>query len=207
MSELNTIYSELSSNNEISLQTLQATIRQLVKNAYRIAYGSADNCVVCVDDSLIEIFEIKTVVEEEYSERLEIELPVAKLINPDCEVGDQLKIYFDESLLSSRDILKATSEVYRKTNDEEKKFIISYIQSRLEGFDLYSTEPSKGQPSTAKLVPYYESYKPFHHPEAVTPTEKELDEKYEDGFYDAGPNPFPFSPFDSEDDYGEDSWS
>ena len=75
MSELYTIYSELSSNNEISLQTLQATIRQLVKIAYRIAYGSADNCVVCVDDSFsfidkeitVDIENIKSKDGQDYS--------------------------------------------------------------------------------------------------------------------------------------------
>ena len=207
MSELETIYRELASNNEITLQTLQSTLKQLVKIAYRTVYGSAENCVVSVDDSLIEIFEVKTVVEEEYSERLEIELQVAKLINPDCKIGDKLKIHFDAALLKTLDILKATSEIYRKTTDDEKKFIISYIQARLEGFDLQTTEPSKTQPSTGKWETYYEPYKPFHHPETLTPTEKALDDRYSQGFFDPGPNPFPFSPFDSEDDYGADSWS
>ena len=207
MSELETIYRELASNNEITLQTLQATLKQLVKIAYRIVYGSAENCVVSVDDSLIEIFEVKTVVEEEYSERLEIELPAAKLINPNCEIGDKLKIHFDAALLKTLDILKATSEIYRKTSDDEKKFIISYIQARLEGFDLQTIESSKTQPSTGKWETYYEPYKPFHHPETLTPTEKALDDRYSQGFFAPGPNPFPFSPFDSEDDYGADSWS
>ena len=207
MSELETIYRELASNNEITLQTLQATLKQLVKIAYRIVYGSADNCVVSVDDSLIKIFEVKTVVEEEYSERLEIELPAAKSINPDCKIGDKLKIHFDAALLTTHDILKATLEIYRNTTDDEKKFIISYIQARLEGFDLQTTEPSKTQPSTGRWETYYEPYKPFHHPETLTPTEKALDDRYSQGFFDPGPNPFPFSPFDSEDDYGADSWS
>jgi len=207
MSELETIYRELASNNEIILQTLQSTLRQLVKIAYRTAYGNADNCVVLLDDYSIEIFEVKTVVEEEYSERLEIELPAAILINPDCKIGDKLKIHFDAALLKTLDILKATSEIYRKTTDDEKKFIISYIQARLEGFDLQTTEPSKIQPSSGKWETYYEPYKPFHHPETLTPTEKALDDRYSQGFFDPGPNPFPFSPFDSEDDYGADSWS
>ena len=207
MSELEIIYRELVSNNEISLPTLQSTIRQLIKIAYRITYGSADNCVISVVDSSIKIFETKTVVEEEYSERLEIELSSARIINPDCKIGDNLQIPFDASLLSILDILKATSEIYRKTTNDEKKYIISYIQARLEDFDLNSTEPSKVQPSKGKWEPYFEPYKPFHHPRTVTPAEKELDDRYAEGFYDAGPNPFPFSPFDSEDDYGADSWS
>lgn len=207
MSELETIYRELASNNEIALQTLQATIRQLIKIAYRIAYGSAENCIFYVGDSSIEAFETKIVVEEEYSERLEIELSAAKLINPDCKIDDELQLPFDISLLPVLDILKATSEIYRNTTDDEKKFIISYIQARLEGFDLQTTEPSKTQPSTGKWETYYEPYKPFHHPETLTPTEKALDDRYSQGFFDPGPNPFPFSPFDSEDDYGADSWS
>ena len=207
MSELEIIYRELASNNEISLQCLQSTIRQLLKIAYRIAYGSADNCIVSVDDFSIGIFETKTVVEEEYSERLEIELSAAKLINPDCKINDELQIPYDISLLPVLDILKATSEIYRKTTNNEKKYIISFIQARLEDFDLNSTEPSKMQPSKGKWEPYFEPYKPFHHPRTVTPAEKELDDRYAEGFYDAGPNPFPFSPFDSEDDYGADSWS
>ena len=200
-----TIYNELKTKEEISLQTLQNTIRLLIKTAYRIAYGSSDNCVVSIEDTSIQIFEIKTVVDEEYSERLEIEIQTAKTINPDCKIGDKLQIQFDSSLLSPLDILKATSEIYRKTNDNEKIFIIQYIQVFLEGFENDYKEIPKSQPSSGSWQSYYESYKPFHHD--VTPAEEELDRRYSLGFFDPGPNPFPFSQFDSEDDYGSDSWS
>ena len=59
---LELIYNELKTKEDISLQTLQNTIRQLKKTAYRIAYGSSGNCVVPIDDTSIQIFEIKIVV-------------------------------------------------------------------------------------------------------------------------------------------------
>ena len=204
MIELETIYKKLVSNDELSFQTLQTTIRQLIKTAYRIAYGSSDNCVVSIDNTSIQIFEIKTVVDEEYSERLEIEVQAAKLLNPDCKIGDKLQIQFDFSLLSSLHILKATSEIYKKTNDDEKIFIIQYIQSYLEGFENGYKEISKTQPSSCNWVPYCVPYKPYF---PKTPAEKELDRRYSLGFVDSVPNPFPFYQFGSEDDYGSDSWS
>ena len=194
-------------NDKLSLHTIQTTIRQLVKVAYRITYGSADNCIVLIDDYTIEIFETKTVVEEEYSERLEVELSVAKLLKPDCKIGDKMNIHFDSSLLTSLDILKATSELYRKSNDNEKDFIIQYIQAQLEGFNQNTKEPSKVQASSGKWEVFYDDYKPYHHRCSITPTEKALDRIYGSGFYDSGPNPFPFSSFNSEDDYGDESWS
>lgn len=197
------IYNELKSTEEISLQTLQSTIRLLIKTAYRIAYGSSDNCVVSVDDTSIQIFEIKTVVDEEYCERLEIEIQAAKLLNPDCKIGDKLQIYFDSSLLSPLDILKATSEIYRNTNNNEKIFIIQYIQACLEGFENDYKEPPKSQPSSGRWVPYFVPYKSYS---PQTPAEAELDRRYSLGFYDPGPDPFPFSS-GLEDDYGADSWS
>ena len=201
---LELIYNELKTKEDISLQTLQNTIRQLKKTAYRIAYGSSGNCVVPIDDTSIQIFEIKIVVEEEYSERLEIEIQTAKLLYPDCKIGDKLQIFFDSSLLSPLDILKATSEIYRKTNDNEKMFIIQYNQACLEGFENGYKEISKTQPSSCNWVPYCVPYKPYF---PQTPAEKELDRRYSLGFVDSVPNPFPFYQFGSEDDYGSDSWS
>ena len=207
MFELETIYKKLTSSAELSLQTLQTTIRQLIKVAYRMTYGNADNCVVLIDDSSIEIFETKTVVEEEYSERLEIELSAAILVNPVCKIGDKLNIHFDSSLLSNLFILKATTELYRKTSEDEKKFIIQFIQAQLEGVNLYEKTPSKVQPSSGRWESLYEDYKPYHRKGPITPTEKEMKRIYGAGFYDFGPNPFPFSSFNSEDDYGAESWS
>ena len=207
MFKIESIYQELLKSDVFSFLVLQNTITVLLKNAYKLVYGSSDNCQVYIQKDSIQMMELKTVVNEEYSERLEIELQEAKFLKPDCKIGDKISIPFDTSYLSTKDYLKASTEIYRKTDVEEKKRIIEYIQARLEGFDLNMTEVSKVQPQTGKWESFYEPYKPFHHSRTITPTEKEIDDKYSTGFFDPGPNPFPFSSDGAEDDYGSESWS
>ena len=60
---------------------------------------------------------------------------------------------------------------------------------------------------TGKWVPYFEDYKPFHHPQPKTKAEIEMEEYYGEGYYDEGYDPFPFSSDDNEDDYGDESWA
>ena len=50
-------------------------------------------------------------------------------------------------------------------------------------------------------------YKPYHRHTPITKAEEEVDEKYGDGHFDNGPDPFPFDGSDTEDDYGDDSWA
>ncbi|MBR5966204.1 MAG: hypothetical protein IK015_08845 [Treponema sp.] len=52
--------------------------------------------------------------------------------------------------------------------------------------------------------PYYDDIKPYR--DIKTKAEEELDKIYGSGYYDFGPEPFPFHAFESEDDYGSDSW-
>lgn len=51
-----------------------------------------------------------------------------------------------------------------------------------------------------------EEYKPYHHPVQKGPLEEYLNSLYED-FIESKPNPYPFDEFDSEDDYGDESWA
>ena len=78
------------------------------------------------------------------------------------------------------------------------------------------TKPSVSDPSSGIILSsasggifrsYYEEYKPYHRSGVKTKTEEEVDREYGSGYYDAGPNPFPFNDSASEDDYGDDSWA
>lgn len=192
---------------EATSQNVKSIIKLLLFTAYKNCFGDADNFIVNCTDETIQMFELKTVVENVYSERLEIELKDAKNIQPNCKLGDRLQINFDGNLLSTHDILKATSIVYKTSNDSEKDSIIESIQLALEGSNFNSKIIPKTQPSTGKWVSYFEPYKPYHHPSPSTSADEETELRYGSGYYDSGVDPFPFSSYGGEDDYGDDSWS
>lgn len=51
---------------------------------------------------------------------------------------------------------------------------------------------------------YFDNPKPYR--KELTKAEEELEKEYGQGYYDEGPDPFHFTPFESEDDYGDESW-
>ncbi|MDD7609431.1 MAG: NusA N-terminal domain-containing protein [Spirochaetales bacterium] len=185
---------------------IEDVLENAFKEAYKSTFGDSDNFIVNIeysedeDDILIRFFEEKEVVEDVYSEKSEIELEEAKIIRISSKIGDRLVIPFDKALLTKESVIIALKNIFQDINM------------------LYeNTKPSVSSPSSSIIPassssgsgfrPYYEEYKPYHHPGIKTKTEEEVDREYGAGYYDAGPNPFPFDSFSDEDDYGDDSWA
>lgn len=185
---------------------IEDVLENAFKEAYKSTFGDSDNFIVDIeyseddDDILIRFFEEKEVVEDVYSEKSEIELEEAKTIRIASKIGDRLVIPFDKALLTRESVIIALKNIFQDINM------------------LYeNTKPSVSSPSSSIIPasssssrcfrPYYEEYKPYHHPGIKTKIEEEVDREYGAGYYDVGPNPFPFDSFSDEDDYGDDSWA
>ena len=175
------------------------------KKAYEIIYGDAENFIVNIEylknenDISIHFFENKKIVEDVYVEKSEIELTEAKKIHISAKIGEHILIPFDKTLFTKEAVLEALKELYKNIN------------TRYEPTRVFESHPNSCVTSTGESFsgwkPYYEEYKPFHHSQPKTKTEEEVDREYGAGYFDNGPNPFPFDNSDSEDDYGADSWA
>lgn len=184
---------------------IEDVLENAFKEAYKSTFGDSDNFIVNIeysedeDDILIRFFEEKEVVEDVYSEKSEIELEEAKTIRIASKIGDRLVIPFDKSLLTKESVIIALQNIFQDIHMQYEK-----------------TKPSVSDPSSGIILSsvsggifrsYYEEYKPYHRSGVKTKTEEEVDREYGEGYYDAGPNPFPFNNSASEDDYGDDSWA
>ena len=184
---------------------IEVILQNAFKEAYKSTFGDSDNFIVDIhyseeeNDILIRFYEEKEVVEDVYSEKSEIELEEAKTIRIASKIGDRLEIPFDKSLFTKESVIIALQNIFEDIHMQYEK-----------------TKPSVSVPSSGiissfasggRFRSYYEEYKPYHRSGVKTKTEEEVDREYGSGYYDAGPNPFPFNNSESEDDYGDDSWA
>lgn len=184
---------------------IEVILQNAFKEAYKSTFGDSNNFIVDIhyseeeNDILIRFYEEKEVVEDVYSEKSEIELEEAKIIRISSKIGDRLVIPFDKSLLTKESVIIALQNIFEDIHMQYEK-----------------TKPSVSDPSSGIILSsasggifrsYYEEYKPYHRSGVKTKTEEEVDREYGSGYYDAGPNPFPFNDSASEDDYGDDSWA
>lgn len=165
--------------------------------AYKTEYASNNNFIVSVayeketNDFIISFYENKEVVEDVYSEKSEIELLDAKKIKYSAMIGDKIAVPFDKTLFSKASIHIALQSIFKSLN-------INIDESEPNNLPIYTKNDWHS---------YYEEYKPYHHQLPKTKTEEELDKEYGSGYYDNGPNPFPFNSGNPEDDYGDNSWA
>ncbi len=207
MFEMSELFNELTEMGNIPLKDLITIIEDGVKTAYKLTYGYSDNCIVAVNTNSVDIFELKTVVDNKASTRAEIELIAARMINPNCKTGDKVKAPFDTSLLSRFGILEAALEIYQKTNARNKEIIIKELKHRIIELQQDIENIPEKTNCSRHWKPYFYEYKPWMRKSSVTPEEKKIEEKYGNGYYEEQSNPFPFEPFATEDDYGDESWA
>ena len=82
------------------------------------------------DDSEIEIYQYKNVVNDVKDPIVEIGFTSAKELDEDCEVGDQLGIKIDNPNFSRVDIQTAKQIIFQKVRDAEREILFSEFKHR-----------------------------------------------------------------------------
>lgn len=156
---------QLTQEKGISEEAVLRTIENTLKAAYKRAFGTSDNCIVrfSEDNSSVEVFSRKVIVDGVYDPVVEIELEDALKLSPDCEIGDELDIAvdpssFDRSAVQTgkQTVHQALSEIqkdslYAEYKDKVGEIIIGYYQREKNGtiyVDLGKVEgilPAKNQ--------------------------------------------------------------
>jgi N utilization substance protein A len=82
------------------------------------------------DDSEVEIYQYKNVVDAVKDPIVEIDFSAAKELDEDCEVGDQLGIKIDNPNFSRVDIQTAKQIIFQKVRDAEREILFSEFKHR-----------------------------------------------------------------------------
>ena len=82
------------------------------------------------DDSEIEIYQYKNVVNDVKDPIVEIGFSSAKELDEDCEIGDQLGIKIDNPNFSRVDIQTAKQIIFQKVRDAEREILFSEFKHR-----------------------------------------------------------------------------
>lgn len=82
------------------------------------------------DDSEVEIYQYKNVVDTVKDPIVEIDFGTAKELDEECEVGDQLGIKIDNPNFSRVDIQTAKQIIFQKVRDAEREILFSEFKHR-----------------------------------------------------------------------------
>lgn len=97
MSEMADAIRALSAEKGISEDSIRQTIENTIKAAYKRTFGTSDNCIVkfADDNSDVDVYSRKTIVDGVYDPVMEIELEDALKLSSDSELGDEIDIRID----------------------------------------------------------------------------------------------------------------
>lgn len=131
----------------ISEDLVLKTIEDLILAAFKRKYGTSDNAVIqfSEDNSEVQVFARKKIVDDVIDEALEIDIDEAKQLDPEADIDDELLIpvdtrEFDRGSVQTakqtarqniRDIQKDT--LYSEFKDKVNEMIIGYYQREKNG--------------------------------------------------------------------------
>ena len=131
-SELSKVIESLGKDRGISKEIVIAAIESAfmvtarkkfgIQGEYEAKYNQGD------DD--IEIFQYKNVVENVKDPVLEIDLPSAKKLDEDVEIGDQLGIKIENPKFSRVDVQTAKQIIFQKVRDAEREILFAEFKHR-----------------------------------------------------------------------------
>jgi N utilization substance protein A len=146
-SDMSEAIRQLVQDKGISEELVLKTIEDFILAAFKRKYGTSENAVVrfAADNSELEVFARKMIVDDVIDEALEIDIDEAKALDPEAEIGDELLIPIDLSEFdrgsvqtakqtarqSLRDIQKDT--LYSEFKDKVGEIIIGYYQREKNG--------------------------------------------------------------------------
>lgn len=116
----------------IPRDALVDVLQQAMEAAARKKYGMQKDLEAQWNDELgeVELFEFKTVTEEIEDPDLEIRLPEARKLDPECEMGDSLGIKLNVEDLGRIAAQTAKQVIIQKVRDAEREMTFSEFKDR-----------------------------------------------------------------------------
>ena len=131
-SELSKVIESLGKDRGISREIVIAAIESAFMVTARKKFGIQGEYEARYheDDDDIEVYQYKNVVETVKDPVLEIDLPNAKKLDEDVEIGDQLGIKIENPKFSRVDVQTAKQIIFQKVRDAEREILFAEFKHR-----------------------------------------------------------------------------
>jgi len=116
----------------IDREALSGILENIFLSLIKRKYGTADNFDIFVnmDNGEVEIYQMKTIVEEVVDPVTEIELEKATAVEPDLELGDEYIEIVSPSSFGRRLITSAKQSLNQKIREAEKEVLFEEFKDR-----------------------------------------------------------------------------
>lgn len=131
-SEMGRVIEQLGKDRGIKKELVIGAIEQAFLVAARKKFGIQGEYEARYnqDEGEVEIFQYKNVVDKVRDPIVEIEFKMAKDLDSDCEIGDQLGIKIDNPGFNRIDIQTAKQIIFQKVRDAEREILFAEFKHR-----------------------------------------------------------------------------
>ena len=132
MTELKTIIDQISRDKGIEREILISTLEDALRSAARKKFGQDREVEVAYNDEQgdIEVFEFKDVVEEVEDEEAQVSLEEGRLMDPECQVGDQLGVKVETADFGRIAAQSAKQVIIQRMKDAERDIVYEDYKDR-----------------------------------------------------------------------------
>ncbi len=132
-SEIVEAFSQIAKEKSIEKELLGEILEGTILSIIRKKYGKADNfdVFVNIDRGEIEIYQNKIIVEEVQDSVEEIELEIARKVEPDLDVGDEFMEIVDPRSFGRRLIVSAKQNLNQRIKDAERDILYEEFSKRV----------------------------------------------------------------------------
>ncbi len=132
MSDLKRMIDLVAREKGLDREVLIATLEEAMRSAARRKLGSKVEVDVAYDDEVgeVEVFEFKEVVEEITDPETQVSLKVARQLDPDCEVGDELGVKVETNDFGRIAAQSAKQVIIQRMKDAERDIIYEDFKDR-----------------------------------------------------------------------------
>jgi N utilization substance protein A len=125
--------SQIAKERNISRDVLSEILENIFLSMIKRKYGTSDNFDIFVnmEKGEVEIYQIKTIVEEVTDPVTEISLDQAQVMEPDLELGDEFVEIIDPASFGRRLITSAKQGLNQKIREAEKEILFAEFKDRI----------------------------------------------------------------------------
>jgi len=124
---------QIAKERNINREALSEILKSIFLSMIKRKYGTTDNFDIFVnmDKGEVEIYQVKTIVQEVTDPIIEISLEKAQEVEPDLEVGDEFLEIVDPAQFGRRLITSAKQSLNQKIREAEKEVLFDEFKDRI----------------------------------------------------------------------------
>ncbi|MBU2552711.1 MAG: transcription termination factor NusA [Proteobacteria bacterium] len=130
--DLKRIIDQVSRDKGIDRSVLISTLEEAIKSAAKKKFGLSDNFEVAYNEEFgeMEVFRFKEVVEQVTEPETEIGLEEAQVLDPECQLGDELGVKMDTAEFGRIAAQSAKQVIIQRMKDAERDIVFEDYKDR-----------------------------------------------------------------------------